>query len=176
MKLNTDNKEANADGDDLFSCSLVGDGGATWRHKALERSHAPHDNQTVCKRSKMDVSSHHPCMLIPTPADSLTWKKGISHQRMSSEDACLLFSALARLNKVPDDRSAAKPAMSANQIAAKVMQLRIKGKHQEADRQKLSIPLPAPLYFKKAIDEAEDEWSHDDAKKLTDTSVKGLRG
>ncbi|KAJ8765166.1 hypothetical protein K2173_011426 [Erythroxylum novogranatense] len=44
------------------------------------------------------------------------------------------------------------------------------------------IPLPreiakqAPLYFKKAIDEAEDEWSQHDAKKLIDTSVKGLRG
>lgn len=44
------------------------------------------------------------------------------------------------------------------------------------------IPLPqdiakdAPLYFKKAIDEAEDEWSQHNAKKLIDTSVKGLRG
>ncbi|KAH7296367.1 hypothetical protein KP509_26G021200 [Ceratopteris richardii] len=44
------------------------------------------------------------------------------------------------------------------------------------------IPLPpdkakqAPLYFKKAIDEAEDEWSQHDAKKLIDTSTKGLRG
>ncbi|XP_065882007.1 uncharacterized protein [Euphorbia lathyris] len=44
------------------------------------------------------------------------------------------------------------------------------------------IPLPqriageAPLYFKKAIDEAEDEWSQHNAKKLIDTSAKGLRG
>ncbi|XP_022946470.1 CWF19-like protein 2 isoform X1 [Cucurbita moschata] len=44
------------------------------------------------------------------------------------------------------------------------------------------IPLPqgiakeAPLYFKKAIDEAEEEWSQHNAKKLIDTSVKGLRG
>ncbi|KAG5560277.1 hypothetical protein RHGRI_003542 [Rhododendron griersonianum] len=44
------------------------------------------------------------------------------------------------------------------------------------------IPLPqdiakqAPLYFKKAIDEAEDEWSQHNSKKLIDTSVKGLRG
>ncbi|KAJ7943029.1 CWF19-like protein 2 [Quillaja saponaria] len=43
------------------------------------------------------------------------------------------------------------------------------------------IPLPqqiakeAPLYFKKAIDEAEDEWSQHNAKKLIDTSEKGLR-
>lgn len=43
------------------------------------------------------------------------------------------------------------------------------------------IPLPrdiakaAPLYFKKAIDEAEDEWSQHNAKKLIDTSDKGLR-
>ncbi|KMT18469.1 hypothetical protein BVRB_2g026120 isoform A [Beta vulgaris subsp. vulgaris] len=42
------------------------------------------------------------------------------------------------------------------------------------------IPLPkdlakeAPLYFKKAIDEAEDEWSQHNAKKLIDTSLKGL--
>ncbi|CAH9105880.1 unnamed protein product [Cuscuta epithymum] len=43
------------------------------------------------------------------------------------------------------------------------------------------IPVPrdvakqAPLYFKKAIDEAEDEWSQHNAKKLIDTSIKGLR-
>ncbi|ESR34202.1 hypothetical protein CICLE_v10004498mg [Citrus x clementina] len=43
-------------------------------------------------------------------------------------------------------------------------------------------PLPqkiakqALVYFKKAIDEAEDEWSQHNAKKLIDTSVKGLRG
>lgn len=44
------------------------------------------------------------------------------------------------------------------------------------------IPLPqgiakeAPLYFKKAIDEVEEEWSQHNAKKLIDTSEKGLRG
>ncbi|KAJ9129717.1 hypothetical protein P3X46_035302, partial [Hevea brasiliensis] len=44
------------------------------------------------------------------------------------------------------------------------------------------IPLPqkiakqAPLYFKKAIEEAEHEWSQHNAKKLIDTSLKGLRG
>ncbi|XP_039044004.1 CWF19-like protein 2 isoform X2 [Hibiscus syriacus] len=44
------------------------------------------------------------------------------------------------------------------------------------------IPVPreiakqAPVYFKKAIDEAEDEWSQHNAKKLIDTSEKGLRG
>ncbi|KAK7295139.1 hypothetical protein RJT34_18043 [Clitoria ternatea] len=43
------------------------------------------------------------------------------------------------------------------------------------------IPLPqdiakeAPLYFKEAIDEAEDEWSQHNAKKLIDTSQKGLQ-
>lgn len=43
------------------------------------------------------------------------------------------------------------------------------------------IPLPqdvakqGPVYFKKAIDEAEDEWSQHNAKKLIDTSEKGLR-
>ncbi|KAL8254917.1 hypothetical protein R6Q59_033138 [Mikania micrantha] len=43
------------------------------------------------------------------------------------------------------------------------------------------IPLPldvgkqAALYFKKAIDEAEEEWSQHNAKKLIDTSEKGLR-
>ncbi|GMH18850.1 hypothetical protein Nepgr_020691 [Nepenthes gracilis] len=43
------------------------------------------------------------------------------------------------------------------------------------------IPLPqetakqAPLYFKKAIDEAEEEWSQHNAKKLIDTTEKGLR-
>uniref|UniRef100_A0A7N0T1W2 Cwf19-like C-terminal domain-containing protein n=1 Tax=Kalanchoe fedtschenkoi TaxID=63787 RepID=A0A7N0T1W2_KALFE len=44
------------------------------------------------------------------------------------------------------------------------------------------IPLPrdvarqALIYFKKAVDDAEDEWSQHDAKKLIDTSKKGLRG
>ncbi|KAL6548328.1 hypothetical protein OROGR_008749 [Orobanche gracilis] len=44
------------------------------------------------------------------------------------------------------------------------------------------VPLPrdvakqAPVYFKKAIDEVEDEWSQHNAKKLIDTSEKGLRG
>lgn len=44
------------------------------------------------------------------------------------------------------------------------------------------IPIPqdvakqGPLYFKKAIDEVEDEWSQHNSKKLIDTSVKGLRG
>ncbi|GAY63555.1 hypothetical protein CUMW_226540 [Citrus unshiu] len=33
-----------------------------------------------------------------------------------------------------------------------------------------------PVSFKKAIDEAEDEWSQHTAGKLIDTSVKGLRG
>ncbi|GBG86214.1 hypothetical protein CBR_g41119 [Chara braunii] len=43
------------------------------------------------------------------------------------------------------------------------------------------IPVPvdtarqAPLYFKKAIDECESEWSRHDAKKLIDTRIKGLR-
>ncbi|KAJ9167330.1 hypothetical protein P3X46_021993 [Hevea brasiliensis] len=43
------------------------------------------------------------------------------------------------------------------------------------------IPLPqkiakqGPLYFKKAIEEAEHEWSQHNAKKLIDTRVKGLR-
>ncbi|KAG6556722.1 hypothetical protein Mapa_001665 [Marchantia paleacea] len=43
------------------------------------------------------------------------------------------------------------------------------------------IPVPsdaakdAPLYFKKAIDEAEDEWSQHNSKKLIDTRQKGLR-
>ncbi|KAF5197266.1 Cwf19-like protein, partial [Thalictrum thalictroides] len=44
------------------------------------------------------------------------------------------------------------------------------------------VPLPrelareAPLYFKKAIDEAEEEWSQHNSKKLIDTSTRGLRG
>ncbi|KAM7528143.1 hypothetical protein LguiB_031553 [Lonicera macranthoides] len=44
------------------------------------------------------------------------------------------------------------------------------------------LPLPqeiakqAPLYLRKAIDEAEDEWSEHEAKKLIDTSMKGLQG
>ncbi|XP_014513706.1 CWF19-like protein 2 [Vigna radiata var. radiata] len=58
-----------------------------------------------------------------------------------------------------------------------VMGLAQQGRHCMVE----CIPLPqdiakeAPLYFKKAIDEAEDEWSQHNAKKLIDTSQKGLR-
>ncbi|KAM7522546.1 hypothetical protein LguiA_012448 [Lonicera macranthoides] len=38
------------------------------------------------------------------------------------------------------------------------------------------IAKQAPLYLKKAIDNAEDEWSEHEAKKLIDTSMKGLQG
>ncbi|KAI3879603.1 hypothetical protein MKX03_017601 [Papaver bracteatum] len=38
------------------------------------------------------------------------------------------------------------------------------------------IAKQTPLYFKKAIDEAEDEWSQHNAKKLMYISANGLRG
>lgn len=115
-----------------------------------------------------DVSTPNPNMRIPKRHDSLSWGKG-RRNRMSTEDATLVSSTLASLNKFSNDgsfmsevtsqRSAdsgakrdrerksdvvqidseklsdavVKPEMSANQIAAKVMQLRLKGKHEEAD-------------------------------------------
>lgn len=45
-----------------------------------------------------------------------------------------------------------------------------------------AIPLPAkafskaPIYFKKAVDDAESEWSQHHAKRLIDTRAKGLHG
>lgn len=44
------------------------------------------------------------------------------------------------------------------------------------------IPVPeevgadAPIFFKQGLDEAESEWSQHHAKRIIDTSSKGLRG
>ncbi|XP_017219723.1 uncharacterized protein LOC108196798 [Daucus carota subsp. sativus] len=217
-----DTDTGKAGGDHLFSSSVVGDGGASWRLKALKRakeqaardgrkldevveerwgslgelavsvasrSAAPsrahltaihnrkkgpvEEKQTVTdakseRAYEKDVSTPNPNMRIPKRHDSLSWGKG-RRNRMSTEDATLVSSTLASLNKFSNDgsfmsevtsqRSAdsgakrdrerksdvvqidseklsdavVKPEMSANQIAAKVMQLRLKGKHEEAD-------------------------------------------
>lgn len=217
-----DADKGKAGGDHLFSSSVVGDGGASWRLKALKRAkeQAARDGRnldevveerwgslgqlavSVASRSaapsrahlaaihnrkrgpveekqmvtetnseratEKDVSTPIPNMRIPRRHDSLSWGKGRTH-RMSTEDASLVSSTLASLNKFSNDgsfmsevssqRSAdsgaklvrerksdivrldseklvdsvVKPEMSANQVAAKVMQLRMKGKHEEAD-------------------------------------------
>ncbi|KAL8121858.1 uncharacterized protein LOC141659307 [Apium graveolens] len=217
-----DTDQGKAGGNHLFSSSVVGDGGASWRLKALKRakeqaardgrnldevveerwgslgqlavsvasrSAAPsrahltaihnrrrgpvEEKQTVTEENtdrapEKEVSTPIPNMRIPRRHDSLSWGKGRSH-RMSTEDASLVSSTLASLNKFSNDGtfmsevssqrsvdsgakrdrerksdivqtdspklgdSVVKPEMSANQVAAKVMQLRMKGKHQEAD-------------------------------------------
>lgn len=217
-----DTDKAKAGGDHLFSSSVVGDGGASWRLKALKRAKeqaardgrnldevveerwgslgqlavsvasrnaAPsrahltaihnrkrgpvEEKQTVTdanneRATEKDVSTPHHNMRVPRRHDSLSWGKGRTH-RMSTEDEGLVSSTLASLNKFSNDGSfmsavtsqqsadsgakrdrenksdifqidskklgdaVVKPEMSANQVAAKVMQLRMKGKHEEAD-------------------------------------------
>lgn len=53
---------------------------------------------------------------------------GTKREREVESEVVLLES-----EKLGEDDAVVKPAMSANQIAAKVMQLRMKGKHEEAD-------------------------------------------
>lgn len=213
-----------AGGDRLLSASVVGDGGASWRLKALKRAqeqaaregrkleevvedrwgslgqlavsvasrtaapsrahlHAINirrrgaEEQTVTdnqneRDTEKDVSVRHPKMRVPKLHDSLTWGKRKS-QHMSTKDADLISSAMSSINKFSNDGSfmhevmgqqkddspasfgsstkferkvelvssetekpseeAVRLALSVNQLAAKVMQLRMKGKHEEAD-------------------------------------------
>lgn len=100
-------------------------------------------------------------MKIPKVHDSLSWGKR-GNNKLSAEDTALVSAALSNLNKFsndgnfmaqfenkeekarPDSKSAEfakaedpgalEPAMSANQLAAKALQLRMKGKHEEAEK------------------------------------------
>lgn len=222
----------NAGGNHLLSTFVVGDGGASWRLKALKRaqeqaaregrkldevveerwgslgklavsvasnsaapSHAHlhaiksrirrqtgeqrtilDDQNNIGKESLKGGSVQHPKMRVPKLHDSLSWGKRKS-QNMSAEDAGLISSAVSSLNKFANDGSfmrgfkgqqnhdsgpsfgssntvherkvdsdllesekpdkgsaVVRPALSANQLAAKVMQLRMKGKHDEAEK------------------------------------------
>lgn len=101
-------------------------------------------------------------MRVPRPDDSLSWGKRKSQSMSVVKDAGVISSALSSLQKFTNDGSFInnfksqsqqqneststytdgdkrveediKPAMSANQLAAKAMQLRMKGKHQEAQQ------------------------------------------
>ncbi|KAK2972952.1 hypothetical protein RJ640_022009 [Escallonia rubra] len=192
-----------------LSSSVVGDGGASWRLKALKRakeqaapsrpaapSHA-HLHATRNRRRELtgeqlasenrservtekDVSVRHSDMKVPKLHDSLSWGKR-KRQAVSTKDADLISSAMSSLNKFANDGSfmrevmhqksddsggsfarrdrkveservssapstsseskksgedyaAVNTALSANQLAAKVMQLRMKGKHDEAEK------------------------------------------
>ncbi|XP_027167003.1 CWF19-like protein 2 [Coffea eugenioides] len=219
-----EDSDANARRNQLFSSSLVGDGGASWRLKALKRaqeqaaregrklqevvedrwgslgelavsaaSHrvAPNhahlhaiksrrrglkdEGQTDTDGDKgifteKDGSSRHTKMRVPKVQDSLSWGK----RKMPAQDINL-SAAVNSLNKFSNDGSfmcdfmqknndslndpvsssntkndrlvesnlverhgedgpTVKPALTANQLAAKVMQLRMKGKHEEAQK------------------------------------------
>ncbi|XP_048333604.2 uncharacterized protein LOC107422825 isoform X2 [Ziziphus jujuba] len=228
-----DNVEAKLGGDKLMSSSIVGDGGASWRLKALKRakeqaaregrrldqvveerwgclgqltasvrsekaapSHAhlhaiknrkrdtteghqagseAQSEKDVEKRTNReylkDISIQRPKMREPRVQDSLSWgkKKGLN-TRFAKDDASLVYEAVSSLNKFENDGSfmrqvlqketsvggpvgdvkpnlvssergrssepsaAVKDASSANQLAAKAFQLRLKGKHEEADK------------------------------------------
>ncbi|KAL9317233.1 hypothetical protein ACSQ67_013750 [Phaseolus vulgaris] len=211
--------------DQLLSSSLVGDGGASWKLKALKRAQeqaaregrnfnevvqerwgslgeltasvasnaaAParahlraiknrqkgiteenspdsdkHGRRSSTREYLKDVSVRHHEMRIPKVQGSLSWGKRKSHQHMEAEGAGVISAAVSSLNKfsndgsfmhdfgskmtnnsdgsvlekvsleanTPGERSAeVKNEMSANQLAAKAMQLRLKGKHEEAEK------------------------------------------
>ncbi|XP_071704015.1 uncharacterized protein [Rutidosis leptorrhynchoides] len=211
---------ANSESSNLLSSSVVGDGGASWRLKALKRaqeqaaregknldevvgerwgslgnlavsvasgsaapSHAhlhaiknrirrqTRDQPVDQNDTERDNEKSTPAkMRVPRPADSLSWGKRKSQSMSSVKDAGVISSALSSLQKFTSDGSfinkfksqqqnddsftdsdrrvasdvsvseepshtdvKPKPAMSANQLAAKVMQLRMKGKHEAAE-------------------------------------------
>ncbi|GAA0153851.1 hypothetical protein LIER_37750 [Lithospermum erythrorhizon] len=221
-----ESEEAKTPGNQLLSSSLVGDGGASWRLKALKRAkeqaaregrkldevvedrwgsfshlavsvatcaaapnrahlHAIRDRRKVDGEEERTVSEnyngkggplHHARMKVPQVQDSLSWGK--RKLKMSSEDTDVVSAAISGINKFKDDGSflgqfvqqtndvsshhadnasvrsenrmessstykehkvaakdvsVRKPALTANQLAAKVMQLRMKGKHEEAE-------------------------------------------
>lgn len=194
--------ERNSGESKLLSSSVVGDGGASWRLKALKRaqeqaaregkkldevvgerwgslgklavsvasssaapSHAhlhaiknrirrqqPGDTKETDRDSGKGTVGK---MRVPRRDDSLSWGKRGKSQSMSAEDAGVISSALSSLQKFTNDGTfmhqfksqqqdtdhvmsadvfKPKPALSANQLAAKVMQLRMKGKHEEAEK------------------------------------------
>lgn len=102
-------------------------------------------------------------MKMPKVHDSLSWGKR-GNKKLSAEDSALVSAALSNLNKFSNDgnfmaqfeskeekcgdnskisKSEARTepesaefesGMSANQLAAKALQLRMKGKHEEAEK------------------------------------------
>nr|GMD12570.1 CWF19-like protein 2 [Ipomoea batatas] len=225
-----DSEGTNASGEQLLSSAVVGDGGASWRLKALKRAkeQAAREGRkldevveerwgslsqlavSVASRKVAPTHAHlhaiksrrrgvmdnenadkheegsfekgapplNPKMRVPKLKDSLSWGER-KKQKISCEDTQILSSAMSSLNKFADDgsflskfmhppksdnsgdavcdssnskpeafnelrqleskkgsedTSTVRPALSANQLAAKVMQLRMKGLHDEADK------------------------------------------
>ncbi|MED6110640.1 hypothetical protein PIB30_044862 [Stylosanthes scabra] len=185
--------------DRLLSSSLVGDGGASWRLKALKRAQeqaaregrsfqevvaerwgslgdltasvasnaaAPARAHLRAIRSRQrgeteeksadtdkqsrrdykrdylkDVSVRHGDMKAPKVRDSLSWGK--RKNQHSAEGAALISAAASNVEPVNDSsevntpgnsNEVVKTGMTANQLAAKAMQLRLKGKHEEAEK------------------------------------------
>ncbi|XP_062108164.1 uncharacterized protein LOC133819037 isoform X2 [Humulus lupulus] len=219
-----ENVEPKAGDPKLLSSSLVGDGGASWRLKALKRAreqaardgrkvdevveerwgslgqlavsvasnraapsrahlhaiksrqrgHADESNTESENRHEKDieltnrdylkdVSVKRPRMREPKVQDSLSWRKQ-RNQNVSTQDAGLISDTISSMNKFADDgsflrgvlqkqsnnsssstvrenvnlktetSSIVKESLSANQLAAKALQLRMKGKHEEAEK------------------------------------------
>ncbi|XBI03665.1 hypothetical protein VPH35_132055 [Triticum aestivum] len=99
------------------------------------------------KEDRQGVSSRDHAMR-KLRSDSVPWKK--NRHNISSEDQTLISSALASINKFAHDgsfmekistmmfkdtsSSVSTLKLNAKQLAAKVLQLRMKGKHEEADQ------------------------------------------
>ncbi|KAJ8633600.1 hypothetical protein MRB53_026936 [Persea americana] len=176
----------------IRSSSVVGDGGASWRLKALKRAkeQAAREGRNLDEGTEKahgdsreyfrGASRRHSHMREPKVHDSLSWGKRRA-PKMSAEDTRLISEAVSNLNKFADDGdflhefnhrqkndangssstsrtndernedqdsvlvssksnhssercSASKQVLTANQLAAKVLQLRMKGKHEEAEK------------------------------------------
>ncbi|GFP95886.1 cwf19-like protein 2 [Phtheirospermum japonicum] len=174
-----DSKGPKAEDKRLLSNTVVGDGGASWRLKALKRAQEQaaregrHLQEEARQKSTNDVTPRHPKMRVPKVHDSLSWGKR-GNKNLSAEDNALVSSALSSVNKFSNDGNflaqfmhkeentsgdrlkhearaepisvdfasmenkedvgTMKPSMTANQLAAKAMQLRMKGKHEEAEK------------------------------------------
>ncbi|XP_059461046.1 uncharacterized protein LOC132190161 [Corylus avellana] len=184
--------------DRLLSSSVVGDGGASWRLKALKRAREQADREggkldevveerwgslgqlTVSLASRRAAPSHAHLHAIKDRKRGLTeerstgsgkesqmdvkkkndahYLKDVSFQYHDvslswgkrSKDAGLISAAVSSLNKFYNDGSfmrevfqrqnndpgeSVSPSLSsANQLAAKALQLRVKGKHEEANK------------------------------------------
>ncbi|KAH9680647.1 CwfJ-like family protein [Citrus sinensis] len=168
-------------GEQLLSSSLVGDGGASWRLKALKRAQELWKSIRVLMTSNRDylrdVTLRHPDMRAPKARDSLSWAKR-KGQHMSARDANIVSDAFSGLNKFENDGSFMREfsrqqgkdpggpvdshpndegnvesevvlyeikvpskstvmieeGLGANKLASKAMQLRLKGKHEEAEK------------------------------------------
>ncbi|XP_065855121.1 uncharacterized protein [Euphorbia lathyris] len=153
-------KEQRVAKDKLPSSSVLGDGGASWRMKALKRAQeqaAPEGRnlEQNADRGYMNVSVRHPQMRAPKVHHSLSWgkekrlkvkddgsfmRKIVSHHNKGAAGSTYKDENVgskvtsSELNKPTESMSTLNETSTANQLAAKALQLRMQGSHEEADK------------------------------------------